>query len=131
LQARSLIDGTACEDWKPTANGVSSDLAVDRETIVFVDDDGHVLVVSRQDGRLLCTHSGAIPGIAPLPSHGRIVYAAAEGLMVFAPDRPADPPTLWADTSRLGELTTPPVLSGSNVYAGMAGWGLVRLGASR
>ena len=131
LQARSLIDGTACEDWEPNGYGVSSALAVDRKTIAFVDNAGLVVVVSRQDGSVLCTHSGAIPGIAPLRSRERIVYASAEGLMVFAPDRPAELPTLWADMSWLGEFTTPPVLSRSNLYAGMVGWGLVRLGASR
>ena len=41
------------------------------------------------------------------------------------------PPVAWADTSWLGRPTTPIVLCQSNLYVGMEGWGLVRLGDSR
>jgi hypothetical protein len=38
-------------------------------------------------------------------------------------------PASWCDTSWLGEPTTSMVLANSNIYVGMAGWGLVRFGA--
>jgi hypothetical protein len=131
LQKRSLVDGSVCDGVPPDTNGVSSDLVVARETIAFIDNAGQVVVISRQDGGVLRAHDGAIPGIAPLRCRERLLYASPAGLMVFSPDRPDEPPLLWVRTSRLGELTTPLVLSDSNVYAGVTGRGLARWGAVR
>jgi outer membrane protein assembly factor BamB len=131
LQTRSLLDGSVLDTWEQVGGGVSSDLVVGRRAIAFVDLAGHGVFVSRQDGSVFGIHAGATPGIAPLRSRDRWLYAGSEGLMVLDPRRPADPPVLWANTSDLGEITAPPVLSGSAVYAGVAGCGLVRWGAAR
>ena len=43
----------------------------------------------------------------------------------------APQPEQWADASWLGPAASPMVLSGTAVYVGRAGWGLVCLGEDR
>jgi outer membrane protein assembly factor BamB len=132
VQVHSLIDGSASREWAGPGEGVSGDIALDHDRLAYVSDAGELVVVTRPDGHVLHRLAGAVPGLPPLVSHGRILYFSAKGLMAFTfpEDGEVGDPVVWADTSWLGRPTTPMVLSASNVYAGMAGWGLVRLGAS-
>lgn len=61
----------------------------------------------------------------------RIFYLTAKGMMRLALGRPDAEPLLWTDTSWLGPPTAPMVVAGQRIYLGMAGWGLVCLGAGR
>jgi hypothetical protein len=98
--------------------------------IGYVDEQGRLALVSTEDGRDLAVKAGALPGVAPLIGRSRVLYAGGAGLITFALDRPDEEPIDWVDTSWLGRPTTPMVVSQSNVYMGMIGWGLVRFGES-
>ena len=87
-----------------------------------------VIIRTNQDGKLLRKFTGALAGVAPLSSRGTMIFAADGELLRWNLMEPDAKPESWADTSWLGRPTTPMVLSGSNIYLGMAGWGLVRLG---
>ena len=131
LEARSLVDGTPRDGWRVQPGGVSSDFVLSRQIVAYVSHDGKLIVASRDDGTIIRQQPGAIPGIAPLLSRKTLLYSAKEGLMGFLLGDAGAEPSGWVDTSWLGSPATPMVLCDSNVYLGMAGWGLVRLGTSR
>ena len=133
LEGRSLVDGRPLPDWQAGAAdvpGVASDLVLDGDAVLFVSTGGKLVCVGHGDGAGRFQIDGARPGVAPLVSRGTVLYVGAESLMSFTPGQHDATPGAWADVSWLGRPVTPMVLSRSNVYLGMAGWGLVRFGAS-
>jgi hypothetical protein len=72
-----------------------------------------------------------LPGFAPLPCRERLLFLGKEAIMAVRFDKNGlrGEPQAWADTSWLGRPTGSMVLAGGNIYVGMVGWGLVRLGA--
>jgi outer membrane protein assembly factor BamB len=129
VRAWSLLDGSALSGWLAPGEGASSDAAFGRDRIVYVSRSGELIVLDGSTGTMLSRQPGALPGFAPLVCHDRVFYVGRRGLMTIAPGD--DGPALWLDTSWLGRPTAPMILAGSNLYAGMAGWGLVRLGEGR
>jgi len=135
LEGRSLVDGRPLPDWQAGpgtggGTGVASDLVHDGDSVLFVSADGKLVGVAHQDGTGRFEVEGARPGVAPLVSRGTVLYVGTESLTAFTPGQQDARPAAWADVSWLGRPAGPMVLSRSNVYMGMAGWGLVRLGAS-
>ena len=139
LEAHSLVDGQPPpgEQWKMQGGGVSGDFAAGRDRFVFVNSSGELVALRRSDGALLAKPlAGAKVGAAPLPAGDAILYEAADGRIMAAkiPDAPAPSAapkaSVWFanEDKWLGEAATPMVLSGTGVYVGRVGWGLVRLG---
>jgi len=142
LEARSLVDGSPRPPhaWQPPGGAVGGDVAVDAAHIVYVDAKGHLVVLDRRTGRPTRPPvPGARPGTAPLLGGGVVLYEAADGKIMklrLAGAGEADGegtprPEEWADASWLGPAASPMVLSGTAVYVGRAGWGLVCLGEDR
>jgi outer membrane protein assembly factor BamB len=133
IEGRSLVDGRPLADWQAGAAdvpGVASDLVLDGDAVLFVSTGGKLVGIAHDDGAGRFQIDGARPGVAPLVSRGTVLYVGAESLMSFTPGEHDAKPSAWADVSWLGRPVTPMVLSRSNVYLGMAGWGLVHFGAS-
>lgn len=147
LEARNMVDGAAlpATGWKMQGGAVSGDFVVTAAHLVFINRSGELVVLQRDDGSLaFAPLAGAKVGGSPLVGGNTIVYEAADGKMMSvtleAPasqpaSQPATAPAALApkvwfanDDKWLGECATPMVLSGSAVYMGRAGWGLVRLG---
>jgi outer membrane protein assembly factor BamB len=130
MQARSLVDGQPLPGWK-REGGIPGDFALGRDSLTFINDNGELVVLSRTDGSVVSRIPGAVRGLAPIVSRDEVLYAAEGTLMRCAINGPTARPEPWLDTSWLGRFTAPMVLKDSNLYAGVAGWGLVRMGKGR
>ena len=142
LEGRSLIDGSLLPPrwWKTTGGGVSGGFVVDRSHIAYVNTDGRLIVLDRADGRLIVEPvAGAEAGTTPLLALDAVLYAAEGGkimrLSLDVGDTPRKPvpakPAEWFDASWLGKPATGMVMSGSALYMGRTGWGLVRMGGAK
>jgi hypothetical protein len=74
-------------------------------------------------------------GVKPQPSTvvlgERVMCFGEGGLLAIDLSARRPRPRQWADTSWLGEPTSPMLAAESGIYVAMDGWGLVRLGAGR
>jgi len=141
LEARSVLDGrpVAAHLWQAPGGGVSGDFVVDRARAAYVNARGEVIVLRRADGRLARPAvGGALVGGTPMLAYDALLYPAADGKIMKLPLAAGDAdantppaPVEWFDASWLGRPVTPMVMSGTNVYIGRAGWGLVRLGEGK
>jgi outer membrane protein assembly factor BamB len=131
LEARSLVDGSRLGLWRCGGGGVSGEFFLGRDTLAYVSGNAELTLLARDDGELLCKRPGALRGFAPLPCRDRVFFLGGSGIMAIERDKAGTPgePASWCDTSWLGPPTTSMVLANSNIYVGMAGWGLVRFGA--
>jgi len=131
LEARSLLDGSPLAGWQCGGGGVSGAFFLGHEVVAYVSTEGELTLLSRQHGRLLGKCPGALPGFAPLPCRERLLVLGEEAILAVAFEDGGlkGKPQPWVDTSWLGRPTSSMVLAGGNVYVGMVGWGLVRLGA--
>jgi outer membrane protein assembly factor BamB len=128
LLARSLVDGRAVACQKSAGQAVASDLVLTPEWIVFVTGSGEVTVVDRATRTVLANIGGAVPGTPPLVVRDRLFFFGSDGLLTLETDDLKATPLVWADTSWLGQPTTPMIFCRSSFHVGMVGWGLVRLG---
>jgi outer membrane protein assembly factor BamB len=131
LEVRSLTNGAKLTDGPRLTQPLAQPLSVTRQHLAAVGTDGSVMVLDRTTGQVVAKTTGADPRVPAMLSRDALVYATAAALMRLGLDRPSDPPTQWLDTSWLGATGTPWVLVVSCLYAGRAGWGLVRVGAVR
>jgi len=131
LEAYSLLDGLPLANWRSEGNGVSGPVFVGRDVIAYASTDGKLTLLSRDRGKLLGECPGARPGLAPLPCRDRLLFFGETSILAvrFGESGLEGEPQPWADISRLGRPTGSMVLARGNIYAGMIGWGLVRLGA--
>jgi hypothetical protein len=106
-------------------------MAMGRKVIAFTSSRGELTILSRKSGKVLRRVPGALPGMAPLLGRRWVLYLTGEGISRCDPEDPENQPVQWVDTSWLGRPASSMVLKDSNIYLGMAGWGLVRLGGSR
>ena len=84
------------------------------------------------DGRLLWSRTATPqPGIAPLAGRGRLLFATKDALMSLDLEKENAQPASWMDTSWLGPVYGSLTLKDSRVFAPIAGWGLVCLGAAK
>ena len=130
LEARSLVDGAPVPGWSVACGPVSGDFALGREIVAYINTQGELVLANRGDGRILSRIGGATPGTSPLLSRRTVLYLAKEGLMQLAAGDAEAQPAAWTDLSSLGRPTSPMVVAGRQIYVGMAGWGLVCLGAA-
>jgi outer membrane protein assembly factor BamB len=137
LRLLSLIDGTPAERIRFPNDAVSSPPSIRGERIAYITQLGE-LVVMTQDGCEEARFSGALAGSTPLLCRNRVLYFSERGVMAHSlgwPDASGHPQP-WAELASLGEAmgqrsmrpVTSMVLCRSNVYVGIAGCGLVRLG---
>ena len=135
LEARKLTDGEVI--WRVPI-GVRGDVTLGRQHVAWVSQGGWLVVADRTYGQVVVKRQGVLPHSAPLISRGRVIYetfdpqSKRQDIMVI--DLGAAPGKHKAvewfqDTSWLGKPTTPMVLSGSKVFVGRTGWGLVCLTA--
>ena len=131
LEVRSLSDGSPRADFPREEQPVASDLVVSRQVVAYVSQRGQLVVISRADPTAMRKLPGAVPAVAPVLSRGTLLYATKDALMALPLDEENPEPKSWAEIGWLGKPTSPMILAGSNVYLGMAGWGLARFGAGR
>jgi outer membrane protein assembly factor BamB len=128
LEARSLLDGAPMAGWKVGGGGVSADFARLSQVFVYVNLQGELVIVQHSDGAVKAKLEGAVPGLSPLVSRNVVLFVGKNGLMraSLQEDRPAA--RQWLDTSGMGEITAPLVLSSGRIYAATATMGLTCFG---
>lgn len=131
LEARSLVDGGPASGWAVACRDPAGDFALERDVLAFITGKGDLVVVKRAGGALVVRQAGAVPGTAPVLSRGAVLYFSDQGIMRLALDEDDARPVLWMETSWLGKPTAPMIVASPHAYVGMAGWGLVCLGAGR
>ena len=133
LEARKLTDGEVI--WRVPI-GVRGEITLGRRHVAWVSKGGELVVADQEYGHVIVKRKGVVPNSSPLISRGRVIYEAFdpqnERPNIMAIDLDAPPGKHKAvewfqDTSWLGKPTTPMVLSGSRVFGGRTGWGLVCL----
>jgi outer membrane protein assembly factor BamB len=128
IEARSLVDGSPQADWRLEGGPAAGDFALLEDAIAYLNEDRELVLVARADGRLLRRLPGADAGAAPVPSAGRLLFAAAGGIAALDLADPASSPRPWADLGALGPPAQPFVVGGSRLYVALRG-GLASLGA--
>jgi outer membrane protein assembly factor BamB len=116
--------------WRVAAQGVTPGVIVrDR---FYIGADKALECRSVLDGRLLGSWEAMPqPGVPPLVSRGRLLFAAKDALMVLNLEKENAAPVTWMDTSWLGPVYGPMVLKDSKVFVPVEGWGIVCLGAGK
>jgi outer membrane protein assembly factor BamB len=130
FEARELASGARLEGW-PVAPPVSAEVAMTASQFIYISVDGKLVIFDREKGTVARELTGATPGVPPLLDRNAVYYFGKDGLMRLSLDSDKAEPVQWMDTSWLGKVTAAAVVEDGNVYIGMAGWGLVRLGKGR
>jgi len=131
LEVRSLTDGSLIDTRYGHMQGVAGDIVSRSGLLAFINGSGNLVITDSTDGSVVGTAPAASAHPAPLAARDRILYVGGQGLMTMRADAPGEAPETWMDTSWLGEPTTPMVADGARLYLGMAGWGIVCMGAGR
>jgi outer membrane protein assembly factor BamB len=130
LERRWLVDGRRDEAWTCAGGVPSGELAVAGSQVLFVNQQGEVVVVERATGKVAGKAAGAAVGATPLVSRGMVIYPAAGRLMSFLlTDREpfAEPWLEWP--AELKEAPLPRMLlRDSRVYAALGEAGFACLG---
>ncbi len=130
LEALSLADGRALDGWRLAGGPASADFAATANELLYVNEDGQLIVLDRDDGSVLHRIDGAKQATTPLVTRGTVLYHGPEQLMAWGLGDEGEP-TEWMDVSWLGEPSAAMVLYGSRVYLPRTGWGVVVTGAAR
>jgi hypothetical protein len=131
LEARSLVTGQQLAGWELVGGGVSGEVLAGPDWFAYVNDAEELILVDRHSGALLRRIAGASKTLTPLVARDALLYFAPGKLMRLSLDSEKEQPREWMDISWLGEITAPAIVHDSNIYLGMRGWGLVRLGKSQ
>jgi hypothetical protein len=129
--AHSLLDGRPVDGWNVAGTAVSGELCTADGHIIYVDDRGHLMLLSEHNGLVMAEHAGATPGTAVIAGQGRVLFVGPQGLMTVALNDPAAKPEVWVDAPRLGRTGTVMVQARSRVFVGCFGQGLVCFGEHR
>lgn len=130
IEARSLIDGAPRPGWSLDGGPATGDLVLGKRAIAYTNAAGQVVVLAREDGTVLRRVEGAAGNMPPLLAGDWLVYFGKDGPMRVSLQDDSARPMLWMDTAWMGNPVTPMVLADSKLYFGIAGWGMVRLGAN-
>jgi outer membrane protein assembly factor BamB len=137
IEIRSEADAIVALDratrtplWRVAAAPVTpGTIAKDR---FYIGAAGAIECRSLLDGRLIWSRETApLPGVAPLVSRGRLLFATKDALMLLDVESADAKPSVWMDTSWLGGICGPMTLKDSHVYAPVTGWGLVCMGGAK
>lgn len=126
LESRSLVDGHQL--WKMAGVGIRS-LYVDPDKYAYVDASGHLVIGRPDDGSVLSRSDGAFAGLNPLVGQGDIVFAGTDGLSRVQSHNQTVMAVQQLGLLNAEKINTPLVLHGGRIYVGVAGRGLVCLGA--
>ncbi len=136
IQAHALTDGAALsgDDWSAPAHAVASAVVMTRDTLAYVSDDRHLIVLRRDNGRLAAAPFGPVfPGLPPMVSGDDLLVTAPDGSILLvdldgeaSPDRVLRA-TPWADASWVGTPVAPSIFFRTGILTPRAGWGLVSL----
>jgi outer membrane protein assembly factor BamB len=74
LEERSLLDGAPVAGWHTDGGGVSADFALQKDVLLYVNDQGELVVLRAASGAVLLRLPGAVPGRPPLVARDSVVY---------------------------------------------------------
>jgi outer membrane protein assembly factor BamB len=116
--------------WRVDGNVVTPATIVKNR--FYIGATGSIECRSMIDGRLIWSRPASpLPGIAPLVSRDRLIFATKDALMILDLEAGDARPSIWVDTGWLGTVCGPMTLLNSKVYVPVTGWGLVCLGGAR
>jgi outer membrane protein assembly factor BamB len=111
--------------WQAATGPPTTPLVQANNHLAYVNAAGELVILGAEDGRLVKTLPGALPGLAPLAPPRTLVYADKNGLQCCSQDGVET--RSWMGTNWLGRLTCSPVLADSRIYVGTLQKGLVCL----
>jgi outer membrane protein assembly factor BamB len=129
IECRSILDGSPQPGWKTDSAGVSGELALARDVLVYVSDEGRLVIISREDGGIINSFDDAVPGLPPVLSRRNIIFVHKDALMTMSLDEPELDPLPWADITGIVP-STPLIVSNSAIFFGTRD-GLVKVGGER
>jgi outer membrane protein assembly factor BamB len=129
IETYSLLDGTTIEGWNISRGVPSADFALGNQHIAYVNTDSELVVISTETGYVIWKAKDATLASTPFFDRQTVFWQGNQGIMKqrigFETVRKLEP---WADTSWLGKMTGPMIVTDSRIFMGRAGWGLVCLG---
>jgi hypothetical protein len=97
----------------------SGEIAAAGLYLVFINQQGEVVVAERSTGHVRARVAGALSGATPLASRGKVIYPAQGRLMIFelGPELPLAEPWLEWPAQAMDLPTVPLLLREARVYA--------------
>jgi len=131
MAAHSLVDGRCL--WQSDAGPVAGAFALSQEYIAYVSPSSELVLLDAATGETDAKIPGASPAVPPVLTRTSVLYAARNGLMVYAPSQAGSPtnPRRWMDTSWLGAVSSPMIKADSRVYVATDAKGLICAGKWR
>ncbi len=118
--ARSILDGSVYADAISDGGGVSAEMYLDTNHLIYINTTGELVFVDRVTGRTQSRHGGAAPGSVPLVSRGLVVFVGDKALMQLNLEAANPSPQPWLDFAKLGgKPSTPLILYDGSAYLGV------------
>jgi outer membrane protein assembly factor BamB len=121
VAAFRLLDGE--RTWETDSGSPATPLTLRRGTLAYVSTGSELILVDAESGEVRDRVAGALPAVPPLVSRDAVLFAGETGLMRH--NTATAQTQLWMRTGWMGAITSPAVASGSRVYFGTEGRGLV------
>jgi len=116
-----LLDGARL--WAAGGGPPATPLTLRRGTLAYVSTGAELVLMDAESGEVRQRVAGAAAAVPPLVSRDAVLFAGEDGLMRH--NTAKGETQLWMRTGWLGAFTSPAVMSGSRVYFGTEGRGLV------
>jgi len=121
VAAFRLLDGSRI--WATDGGPPAGPLTLRRGTLAYVSTGSELILMDAESGEVRERVAGAMAVVPPLVSRDAVLFAGETGLMRHNTARGRT--QLWMRTGWMGAITSPAVASGSRVYFGTEGRGLV------
>lgn len=132
VRAFDLVGGEPISGWQAGPDVPVGSLAVLPEQLLFVSEDGSLVVCRREDGRVIRRVDGPALSRSLLVMEDHVLYATAQGWFTLDRRRIVDdPPAGWADLPEGARPLGGPVADRGRVYVPLSDLGLTCWGGHR